>query len=194
MRVVDGLAQIWGEPVDERAADLLETESDPRIALDMLDEWEAAFGLPDACLAESLARPDRHDALLQRMTEEGGQSRAYFVALATSLGYEIDIVEYSPFMGGVSEGGDTRPTGAEGEEYRWYGGPPEMRFYWIVRVKGVRLTWFRGAEGEGGVDPHLRIAIASDLECMLRRYKPAHTDVIFDYSGVASGGQYAGTP
>jgi uncharacterized protein YmfQ (DUF2313 family) len=71
-----------------------------------------------------------------------------------------------------------------------------MRFYWTVDVGATRLTWFRVGTGgsQVGVDPHLRIALATDLECVLRRWKPAHTEVIFNYSGLVDGGEFAGLP
>jgi uncharacterized protein YmfQ (DUF2313 family) len=97
---------------------------------------------------------------------------------------------------GISSVGDTRPTGAAGEPFQWEIGPPEMRFYWSVKVDATRLTWFRVGLGGGqaGVDPHLRIGIATDLECVLRRIKPAHTEVLFDYSGLGPPDPMAGTP
>lgn len=194
MRWTGGCAQVWGEVVEPAAAKLLTVESDPRQAVDLLPDWETAVGLPDACLSEPLTLSDRQAALVNRIRADGGQSRAFFIELAATIGYQIEIVEYSPFMGGVSQGGDTRPTGTDGEEYRWYGGPPEMRFQWKVKVKNARLTWFRGGQSEGGVDHHLTIGIASDLECLLRRCAPAHTVVFFDYSGVAANGAMAGLP
>jgi uncharacterized protein YmfQ (DUF2313 family) len=187
-RLLRGLGQIWGNPVDSRAADLLEIETDPRQTVEMLPDWEAAFGLPDACVAERLTVADRQKALVQKMTTEGGQSIAYFKSIATALGYSIVITEYSPFMCGVSQCGDTRPldqTTSVESDYRWQIGPPEIRFYWRIHVLGIRLTWFRCGAGECGVDPLVRIALATDLECLFRRYKPAHTDVIFDYSDSA---------
>ncbi len=60
-----------------------------------------------------------------------------------------------------------------------------MRFYWTIRVAGRRLSWFRCGTGQCGVDPMLRIALATDLECVIRRWAPAHTQVIFDYSAAA---------
>jgi uncharacterized protein YmfQ (DUF2313 family) len=88
---------------------------------------------------------------------------------------------------------------ADGELSEWpnYGlGPIENRYYWTVHVQSARLTWFRagGGGGQCGVDPHLRIGLATDLECLLNRWKPAHTLIIFDYSGLQSGGSMAGTP
>ena len=78
---------------------------------------------------------------------------------------------------------------AEGELSEWphYGlGPPENRFYWTVHVDDAMLIWFRVATSAArcGVDPHLRIGIFDDLECLLNRWKPAHTEIIFDYSSL----------
>jgi uncharacterized protein YmfQ (DUF2313 family) len=196
MGFVAGLAGIWGGEIAGRADDLLVRETDPRSTLEMLTDWERAFGLPDPCVAEPLTIGDRQKALVAKMTTQGGQSRAYFIALAASIGYAITIREFAPFMCGISEVGDTRPTGTAGEAFRWEIGAPEMRFYWTVKVGAVRLTWFRvgGGGSQTGVDPHLRIALATDLECLLRRWKPAHTDVIFDYSGDGISDPMAGTP
>lgn len=182
MRAVRGLAGIL-ETVDARAADLLEREADPRTTVEMLEDWERNAGLPDPCIDEPQTLADRQRALTDRLTTIGRQDRAYFLEIAERLGYEIgEIIEYSPFMCGISRVGDTRPTGAAGEQYRWEIGPPEIRFYWRVRVTGLGLKWFRAGESHVGVDPHLQISAATDLECLLRRYKPAHTEVIFDYS------------
>jgi hypothetical protein len=95
----------------------------------------------------------------------------------------------------------TPPTGAwqadaDGTLGLWTAqiGPPDMRFVWTVRVGLLRLTWFRASKGQSGIDPHLRIAHAQDLECIIRRWSPAHTVVVFDYSGVLPyGDPYAGT-
>ena len=233
MQLVGGLGQVWGG-VDARAGDLLEIEADPRRTLELLAEWERAFGLPDPCVKTPLTVIDRRNALLNKMTALGGQSRSYFIGIAVALGYSIQIIEWSPYQGGISRAGDTRPftgsnhwfrAGAGGGHagvdhhlgqpsslvitgpYRWRAGPPTTRSWWRVLVSGRRLSWFRGGSGRAGVDPHLRIMpaprwfragpgggrpgvdhhleqdIAQDLECVFRRWKPAHTTVSFDYTG-----------
>lgn len=171
MRFVDGLAGIWGD-VDGRADDLLVRESDPRLTIDMLPDWERAFGLPDDCMGPATTIEERRSRLLQRMTVEGGQSRAFFIGLATLLGYTIGIEELSPIMGGISRGGESE----------WEAGAPDIRFYWIVHVTAEPIWWFRGGIGEGGKDHHAEFAAVLDLECLFRRYKPAHTQVLFDYT------------
>jgi uncharacterized protein YmfQ (DUF2313 family) len=81
-------------------------------------------------------------------------------------------------------------------EYPNYGlGPPENRYYWKVHVHQATLQWFRCASGQCGVDPHLIIGIAQDLECILARWKPAHTEIVYDYTNLETPGDpMEGTP
>jgi uncharacterized protein YmfQ (DUF2313 family) len=220
----DGLCEYWGF-VDGRAADLLEQESDPRITLELLPDWERNWGLPDPCYTAPQTIGERQKALILRMTMMGGQSRQWFIDFAAFIGYDISITEYRPFMVGLDRCGDNRVYGdgtnpmfsdtfvrgylpvydPDGQrvksgdisEYPNYGlGPPENRYYWTVHVHKTSLTWFRCGAGGGqtGVDPHLRIGHATDLECILARWKPAHTIIVFDYSGLTPGDPMAGTP
>jgi uncharacterized protein YmfQ (DUF2313 family) len=189
-RACNGLAQYWGY-VDGRAGDLLERESDPRKTIELLPDWERAWGLPDPCLEGGMSIGERQRFLVFWMTLIGGQSEAWFQQVASWLGVTIHVSEHSPFMVGISRCGNTPD---ENGKPRWEIGPPEMRFYWEVSVANARLTWFRCAEAECGVDPHLRIGIAEDLECLLDRWKPAHTDIVYDYSGLSGDDPMAGTP
>jgi uncharacterized protein YmfQ (DUF2313 family) len=194
MKLVTGLAGIFGF-VDDRAADLLETESDPRKTVEILPEWERAFGLPDHCLPIPTDIDTRHKVLVRRITMLGAQSRAFFIALAASIGYQITIREFSPFQVGVSRVGNTRNLD-DGVHYRWNIGHSDMRFYWVIRVNPIFLLWFHVGDGGlyipqqtwqtrlsmCGIDPLLTIGRRTDLECILRRYGPAHTMLLFDYS------------
>jgi uncharacterized protein YmfQ (DUF2313 family) len=213
-----GLCDYWGF-VDSRAADLLERESDPRLTIELLPDWERNWGLPDPCYKEPLTIGERQLALVMRMTMEGAQSREFFIGVAAQIGYAITITEYRTFVVGLDRCGDNRVYGdgtnpvynewgipiknphgdnvASGElsEWPYYGlGPDTNRFYWTVHVDGAKLIWFRCTSGQTGVDPHLRIGLFDDLECLLNRWKPAHTQIIFDYSSLQTGGDMAGTP
>jgi uncharacterized protein YmfQ (DUF2313 family) len=209
MKWVNGCAQIWGD-VSEAAADLLVVESDPQQTIAMLPDWERNFGLPDPCSVEAQTLETRRTALLTRMTMQGGQSISFFENLATSLGYEISIYEYLPVACGLSQCGDTRPNGETtfewarcggaqsgvdhicnielnaGDDWIWRLGPPELRYYWRVSILHTRLTWLRCGLGECGVDPMCAFGLASDLQCLIQRWKPGHTFVIFDYSQLST--------
>lgn len=189
-RTCYGLSQYWGF-VDGRAGDLLERESDPRATIELLPDWEKAFGLPDPCFETPLTISARQRVLVQRMTLLGAQSRAWFEEVAGWLGYHIRIGEYAPWMVGVSRCGTTWD---DNQNPRWEIAAPEIRFYWKIHIDQASLSWFRSGSGECGVDPHLIIGVATDLECVLNRWKPAHTMIIYDYSDLATGGSMAGTP
>lgn len=208
MQLVRGLTRIWGD-FEVRASKLLEVESDPRITMELLPDWERNWGLPDPCYSQPLTLGERQHELVMRMTMLGAQSREFFIGVAASIGYTITISEYRVFVCGIDRCGDNRVYGtgvdpiydewgnqvlsprgrpvAFDELSAWpnYGlGPPANRFYWTVHVDAKKLVWFRvgGGGGQTGVDPHLRIGLADDLECLLNRWKPAHTKIIFDYS------------
>ena len=178
-----GLIDYWGF-VDGRAADLLETESDPRLTLELLPDWERAFGLPDPCLTDPPTDlTARRLALVAKMTLLGAQSRQFFYNVAKTLGYDILITEHAPYMTGVSTCGDTRGYDSlDPTHYHWELGPPEIRFYWNVHVNGKEFVYFHCASSQCGIDRLLRIGIAADLECVFNRWKPAHTQIVFDYS------------
>lgn len=53
--------------------------------------------------------------------------------------------------------------------------------YWIVHVRSLGETWFRCDEGEIDFDPLEGFLTAADLECVLRRACPPHTQVVFAY-------------
>jgi uncharacterized protein YmfQ (DUF2313 family) len=219
MKVVRGLTSIWGD-FELRASKLLEQESDPRITLELLEDWERNWGLPDPCYQAPLTIAERQQALVMRMTMLGAQSRQFFIDVAAQIGYTITITEYRTFVCGIDRCGDNRVYGdgsnpmfdeynkpicdpggnpvALDELSEWpnYGlGPEANRFYWSVHVDAAKIVWFRCSSGQCGIDPHLTIGLADDLECLLNRWKPSHTQIIFDYSGLTNPGDpMAGTP
>lgn len=155
--------------VHARTDDLL-NEADPRSTLEMLTDWERVAGLPDLCTGDLETLQERRQALVQRITSRGGQSKAYFYSLAEVLGYEIEINEYRPFITGISHCGDI------------LNGGHDVRYHWRVRVLEPRLTYFRAGVSRCG-EKLMSIRYAEDLECILRRVKPAHTNLIFAYEG-----------
>ena len=214
MRLVSGLAQVWGS-VDGKAGDLLQIETDPRRTYELLAEWERAFGLPDPVAIFTLVtttsafqfgyssfggsrgriKPpasqqswsisgygevsvgslaERRRALVNKITMQGGQSRAFFLQIASNLGYNVTIREFSPFQFGTSSFG-----GAKGQIQ-----PPSVRFYWSVSVFGPRVSRFQFGASSFGRDRILSFRTAKDLESIFRKWKPAHTELIFNYGAL----------
>ena len=177
---IDGSSQIWGD-VDGRADDLLVRESYPPATLELLTDWERNWGLPDKCVGEPLTMADRRRLLLHRITLEGGQSRQFYFDTADYFNIQIEIIEHSPYLCGISRCGDT--TGETDSGWpRWELGAEQLRFYWTIGVAKPRLTWFRVGPGGGevGVDHMLEIGLATDLLCLFERLKPAHVELAFE--------------
>lgn len=163
------LAALADEPtrVDIRA-DALIRETDPRQATELLTDWEGVCGLPGACATGTGSLQERRAAVVATLTAVGGQTPAYYLRAAEELGYAITIDEFRPFVTGMSRCGDV------------LNGPHEVRHVWRVTVHGPRVTMFRtGASATG--ERLLDIADATELVCVLRRFMPAHTELIVAY-------------
>lgn len=167
------LLSAWAEElarVDSRAGNLLD-ECDPRTAFEMLPDWERICGLPDSCSAElATTLQERRAAVVAKLTAIGGNTKAYFVALATAMGYAVEIDVFRPFVTGLSRCGAP------------LNGGHAVRYIWRVRVVGPRYTAFRTGASQCG-DLLGKIVRAEDLECKLKRLKPAHTNLIVSYEG-----------
>ena len=167
LKVLRAIADQLGR-ADKRAEELLD-EADPRTALEILDAWEAAFGLPETCTPDAeQTLQERRDQLLSKMTTTGGQSRAYFVAMALALGYEITITEFRPFRAGWSNAGDDLTN-------------DEWTFAWRVNAPETTIREFRAGRSTAG-EP-LRTWGNELLECVISKYAPAHTHLFFGYGG-----------
>lgn len=179
MRVLLGLAGVWAG-VDARARILLYREALPDRTVDLLRDWERVAGLPDPCVpvTEIPTLDWRRERLVAQLTAQGGQSRRYFLAVAYRLGHlEARIDEFSPFRAGRSRCGSML----------WRSGSPLMRFWWRFFVGPAGVTWFRAGKSRAGRDPQADIARAWALECLIRRWKPAHTEVLFTYRKLPDG-------
>ena len=168
--IFDAVAQTFGR-FDQRCDDL-RNELDPRYTHELLSDWEAFAGLPDPCavgLASTLQT--RRADLVSKLTTPGGQTPAFYIALATAMGYTIQIVNYVPFVCGMGQCGVT-PLMSYGHQ---------VRDYWTIKILGPRVTYFRCGESECGIDPITKIDIAQDLECRINHINQAHKVLNFLY-------------
>ena len=170
MRQVWRSIAAWVADLNARDFDA-STQTFPSAISWTLPDWETEYGLPDPCFSRLGGFPARLGAVRSRFTAVGGQSPAYFVCLATSLGYDVRLEEFQPFRFGRSS----------------FGGPsgrfmdPRARHVWRMRVTGTTVSRFRFGGSSFGRDPFLTIPHATDLECTLQRLKPAQTTLIFAY-------------
>ena len=149
-------------------ADQLLQEADPRTTAAMLSDWERVYGLPDPYIVVagvSQSFQERGAALVAKVIMQGGQSRAFFIALAAALGYAIMITECHPQ---TTE--DDSEYAVQDEQYR---------FIWYVNSA---LYTMRDQVSEDDTEMATAAWGNGLLEAVITRYKPAHTDVIFAYS------------
>ena len=163
------IVDTWAEELARVHAriDALIEESDPRTTYELITDWERVCGLPDCPLAgQSLA--ERRAAIVNKLTTVGGQSRAYFIAVAASLGYTVTIDEFYPFIAGIGRAGDAVYD-------------VEAMYMWRVNVPDKTLFYFHAGLSTAG-DRLLWWYPDECLENTIRRLAPAHTYVIFNYS------------
>ncbi len=151
--------------IDARGDDLIE-EADPRTTLELLTDWERAFGLPEKCLALPDTLEERRLVLHEKVTRIGGQSPGYYIAVAARLGFVITITEFRPYT--VADTVDTPIYGID-----WI-------FAWRVNAPAETVRYFTVPSG---VNEPLADWGNEILECVISRLKPAHTHVQFAYGG-----------
>jgi len=141
-------------------------DGSPATTENLLPEWEASLGLPDACTAANPSVEQRQAAVRAKWGARGSLTIAYFVALAANLGFTITITEFTPFA-------VDRPCDEALCE-------PEWSYVWQVNAPPVVTFYF--AVDESGVDDPLEVYDAGELVCRVRADAPAETIVFFTFS------------
>lgn len=149
--------------IDTRVNDLL-NEANPARALEMLPDWEEAYGLPDACAGDDQTLDGRRERLLQKRAMKGGQSKPYFISLAAALGYAIDITTFS-----VATCQSACTTPLYGEPWRF-----------VFRVDAPETT-VRTMNCLSACSEALSTWGNEILECAVRRHTHSHNHVLFSY-------------
>ncbi|WP_233869718.1 YmfQ family protein [Paraburkholderia adhaesiva] len=172
--VLDALG-VTAEGIDSAALTLI-AAGFPASADQLLPEWDATLGLPDPCFGPFASDDENRQQTVAKLISTGGQTVAYFIALAASLGYTITITEY--FAHTVTRD-VTVPV---------YG--MDWPYTWLVNVTGAPPPHWH--EVSDPVDDPLSSYISTPngkaLECLLRRYAPAHTVVCFCYNPITDIG------
>lgn len=155
--------------IEQVAEDMLR-EVDPRLATVCLPDYERVLG-PDPCGRDTstMSLADRRQLAHQRWTGRGGASRAYFIGLAAKRGVAITISENRVSYAGEMVAGD--------ELVDW-----PQQFIWTVHLTFTEESLFEAGDGQAG--DRLYDLVISDIDCDIRRLKPAHTEVFFDYGSL----------
>ena len=152
--------------VDGRAAQML-LEADPRTTYEMLGDWERVTGLSDSSPIDgsALSTIQRRNTLLTKLVERGGQSHAYFVALAARLGFVVTITEFREWN--VTDDVEAELNGVD-----W-------NFAW-------RINTAASAGSEWTVEDNVEASFSSIwlnmlFESALHEDKPAHSVLLINY-------------
>lgn len=154
-QLLDGLS-IEFSRIHERAEDLL-AEIEPDSTVELLSEWESAWGLPDQCTGALSTLDERRSALLAKMIHVGQQTPGFFVRVAATLGYSITIEEN-------------------------VGGNP---YIWRI-VSNIITEPVYARAGSARAGDQIRTWGGEMLECVMRSLNPAHLEILFSYSEAGS--------
>lgn len=164
---IQGLAKIYARQT-QRANQLL-GEAFPLTTYELLPEWEETLGLPDLCAFDPVtgAAPTVVSRLAQvaaRVKAQGGQSVAYFLALALALGYTVTITQFVPARAGIQKVG--QPLCGEAWAHAW-------------QINSSVVTVIHAAAGALTAGEPLASWTGTVLTCEMNALKPAHTALIF---------------
>lgn len=155
--------------LEERADEFID-DFFPDGTFHMLEDWERLLGLPDECDPDGATTiQERRNRVLQVLTTRGGQNEAFFVTLASNFGYDIDVIEVKdnpPFRAGYARAGDRLTNG-------------DWVYAFIVEAPADSVVRFRAGQSRAG--DRLLTVQSSVLECLLNKYKPAHSIVLFSF-------------
>lgn len=162
--------------IDGRCFDRLQASAEemlaaiePATSRTMLADWERVCGIATD-LTKSYS--DRVKLVIIQLNAVGGLSIPYFIQLAESIGYHIEIKEFSHLANDLPDAGDIPIQNS----------PTEVLGYmWRVDVKNAddNITRFRAGQSMAGE----RLTDFGDriLEEFFRDLKPAHTYCYFAY-------------
>lgn len=142
----------------------LDVESDPAQTNELLPDWEADYGLPDACTIGAGTLAQRRAALLSKIASTGGQSAAYLISVASALGFPISITTFQP--------SDTWSSPwAPATTIAW-------RFVWAVTAPTVLVTY---TDAWGSPWDPLWAVDNTELACRLTKIAPAYSEFWINY-------------
>lgn len=150
-------------------------ESRASTLVDSLDDWEADWGLPDACARDIEDEARRRINLRAKVARLSTITPPDFVRLAARLGYVVALEEPAPLRCGEDElglGGE--PSGAAL--------PRQI----AIHVDDLPSTQFEAGLGAAGTDRLLDFDVGT-LDCAIRRQLPAWIDPCFSIAPLPVG-------
>ena len=168
-KLLEAVAEMFAS-AESLAVELRNQSADPLIATAMLPDWERLLGLPDDCTADlDLSIPQRQRMAFARLTELGGQSRAYFIALAEAYGEPGCTID-DGFLQMTCNDDCNDALYSLADVFTWRVNIPRP----IDQVEAMTCN--------SDCNDALASFSLSLAECPISERKPAHTQVIFAYA------------
>lgn len=155
--------------LQKSAVDILNV-IDPETSNTMLADWERICGIKTDF---SKTYQERVKRVIVRLNAIGGLSIPYFKRIAESIGYQIEIKEFSPLKNDLPNPGDIVQFRNETQE--------NLIFMWRVTVLNGddNIVYFRAGSSFAG--DHLVEFGDPIIEEFFKDLKPAHTFCYFAY-------------
>ena len=155
--------------LQKSAVDLLQI-IEPATSNTMLSDWERLYGIKTDYSNNYQARVKR---VIAKLNAIGGLSIPYFKRIAESIGYRIEIKEFSPLANDLPTTGDLAQFRNEARD--------NLIFMWRVSVLNGddNIVYFRAGSSFAG--NHLVEFGDPIIEEFFRDLKPAHTYCYFAY-------------
>lgn len=140
-------------------------EADPRTTTELINEWEADWGLPAKCTGQLSTLEERRAALTNRVVGMEDQSRQTWIEYAARIGYVITITEYAA--------GDTVP-----------GRPdiPPADAAFAVQINAPLTSYRQRQMGEEMGGAFASWGDNSLLECAMQEIVSSHLILLFSYT------------
>lgn len=155
------LHDTWSE------AERLRREADPRVTTELLEDFEATYGVPDYCADMAMTVADRRLAVLGKIAEVGGQTPAYFERIARALGYTDARV--SEYLAATCVSECTVALGGD-----------DWRNVWSIQSSDATRVTYLDCTGLC-TEPLANWSLIEALQCVINRLKPAHTLCYFSF-------------
>ncbi|MDG6895031.1 YmfQ family protein [Volucribacter amazonae] len=158
------------ERLEQGATELLNVV-DPQTSNQMLADWERLCGIKTNL---NLTYSQRVRKVILQLNAIGGLSIPYFTQLAESIGYQIEIKEFSPLNNDLPNVGDIPIANSSTDT---------LIYMWRVTVINGddNIIYFRAGQSLAGE----RLVQFGDrvIEEFFKDLKPAHTYCYFAYKG-----------
>lgn len=160
--------EMEGRELDRALADLPHAVGalKPFTYREWIEDYERIYGLPNPCLRGDITYQERLQFVALAMRERSGISIDWLQTYAELVGYQVTITEFVPFRAGHSRAGDALTNDG------WI-------YAFTVHAAGEIVRRFRAGRSTAG--EKLRDWGEGPLECVINKYKPAHTVALFAY-------------